>query len=133
MSARAEGGRRILLVEDNEAIRHAFSILLEETGYDVAHAANGGDALASARREQPDLILMDLGLPDLSGLEVTRRLKADESTRGIVIVALTGRALESDGEACIAAGCAGYLPKPVDTAYLLRKIPEYLERVESGS
>ena len=117
---------RILLVEDNEAIRHAFSILLEETGYEVALAANGGDALDTARREQPDLILMDIGLPDLNGLEVTRRLKADDATRGIVVVAITGRALESDGEACLAAGCAGYLPKPVDAANLLRKIPEYL-------
>ena len=119
-------GARILLVEDNEAVRHAFSILLEETGYRVDLAANGGDALDSARREQPDLILMDLGLPDLNGLEVTRRLKADEATRGIVVVALTGRALESDGQACLAAGCAAYLAKPVDAAQLLRKIPEYL-------
>jgi CheY-like chemotaxis protein len=71
---------------------------------------------------------MDLGLPDLSGLEVTRRLKADEATRGIVVVALTGRALESDGQACLAAGCAGYLPKPIDAAQLLRKIPEYLQK-----
>jgi two-component system, cell cycle response regulator DivK len=126
VSAPAGAGRRILLVEDNEAIRHAFSILLEETGYRVALAANGGDALDTARREQPDLILMDLGLPDLNGLEVTRRLKADEATRGIVVVAITGRALQSDGEACIAAGCAGFLPKPVDAAQLLRKIPEYL-------
>ena len=126
MSGRVVAGRRILLVEDNEAIRHAFSILLEETGYEVALAANGGDALDTARREQPDLIQMDLGLPDLNGLEVTRRLKADDATRGIVVVAITGRALESDGEACLAAGCAGYLPKPVDAAHLLRKIPEYL-------
>jgi two-component system, cell cycle response regulator DivK len=126
VSAPAGAGRRILLVEDNEAIRVAFSILLEETGYRVALAANGGEAIDAARREQPDLILMDLGLPDLNGLEVTRRLKADEATRHLVVVAITGRTLESDGQACIAAGCAGFLPKPVDAAHLLRKIPEFL-------
>jgi CheY-like chemotaxis protein len=118
----------ILLVEDNDTIRDAFAFLLRETGYNVAQAANGGQALEIAAREQPDLILLDLGLPDLNGLEVTRRLKAQEATRGIVVVALTGRALESDHQACIDAGCADYLSKPINTADLLRKIPGYLGR-----
>ncbi len=67
----------ILLVEDNETIRHAFAILLEDSGYDVLQAGSGAEALEIATREHPDLVLMDLGLPDINGLEVTRRLKAE--------------------------------------------------------
>lgn len=118
---------RILLVEDNETIRGAFRILLEESGYDVVEAATGADALTVARESRPDLILMDLGLPDISGLEVTRTLKADRATAAIPIVALTGRALETDQQACFEAGCVGYLAKPVDTRQLLKRIPGYLE------
>lgn len=116
----------ILLVEDNETIRHAFSILLEDCGYRVLQAGTGEQALGVAKRDQPDLVLMDLGLPDLSGLEVTRRLKADPDTRGSVVVALTGRALETDQAECLAAGCAGYIAKPIDSENLLRTLPDYL-------
>ncbi len=116
----------ILLVEDNETIRHAFSILLEDSGYRVLQAGTGEQALGVAKRDQPDLVLMDLGLPDLSGLEVTRRLKADPDTRGSVVVALTGRALETDQAECLAAGCAGYIAKPIDSENLLRTLPDYL-------
>jgi CheY-like chemotaxis protein len=119
---------RILLVEDNETIRHAFTILLEESGYEVRQAASGGQALGVAEAARPDLILMDLGLPDMSGLDVTRRLKSNPATRDVVVVALTGRALETDQQACFDAGCAGYLAKPVDTEQLLRRIPEFLGR-----
>jgi CheY-like chemotaxis protein len=119
---------RILLVEDNETIRNAFAILLEENGYLVVHAGTGQEALAAAHAENPHLILMDLGLPDLNGLDVTRSLRADPVTHQIPIVALTGRALETDEAACRAAGCSGYLAKPIDTAQLLRKIREFLEK-----
>jgi two-component system cell cycle response regulator DivK len=116
----------ILLVEDNETIRHAFAILLEESGYRVLQAASGAEALDLSRRERPALALMDLGLPDQNGLDVTRQLKADPDTRDILVVALTGRALETDQAACLAAGCDGYLAKPIDTRMLLGKIPEFL-------
>lgn len=118
----------ILLVEDNETIRRAFAILLEDSGYRVVEAGSGQRALEVARSDRPALALMDLGLPDINGLEVTRRLKADPETRDMVVVALTGRALETDQDACLAAGCAGYLSKPVDTERLLRAIPEFLGR-----
>lgn len=117
---------RVLLVEDNETIRNAFCILLEDSGYEVLQAATGAEALEISRSRHPDLALMDLGLPDLGGLEVTRRLKADEATRDVVVVALTGRTLETDAAACLEAGCAGYLTKPVESAQLLGKIAEYL-------
>lgn len=124
MSATTAG--TILLVEDNATIRHAFSILLEESGYRVLQAGTGADALGIAKRDRPDLVLMDLGLPDLSGLEVTRRLKADAETSSVVVVALTGRALETDRNECLAAGCAGYLSKPIDSENLLRRLPDFL-------
>lgn len=117
---------RILVVEDNETIRGAFTILLEESGYEVIQAATGAEALEMVRSRGPDLVLMDLGLPDGNGLEITRRLKADPATADVAVVALTGRALESDQNACLAAGCIGYMAKPVDTHQLLRKIPRYL-------
>ncbi|HEX6070033.1 MAG TPA: response regulator [Longimicrobiaceae bacterium] len=119
---------RILLVEDNETIRHAFRILLEDSGYAVIEAGSGDEALRQAEAEAPDVILLDLGLPDINGLEVTRRLRAAERTRETVVIALTGRALETDENACIEAGCTAYLSKPIDSAGLLRKIGEYVGR-----
>lgn len=119
-------GLKVLLVEDNETIRHAFGILLQEHGYSVAEAGSGAEAIAKAAAELPDVVLMDLGLPDGNGLDFTRRLKADPATRGVKVVAITGRALETDQAACLAAGCSGYLAKPVNTEELLRRIPEFL-------
>ena len=119
---------KILLVEDNETIRHAFRILLEDSGYAVIEASSGDEALRQAEAVAPDVILMDLGLPDISGLEVTRRLRAAERTRETVVIALTGRALETDENACIEAGCTAYISKLIDSAGLLRKIGECLGR-----
>ena len=117
-------GRTVLLVEDNETIRHAFRILLEDSGYTVAEAGSGQEALDQASDRVPALILMDLGLPDISGLEVTRRLRAASATRDVPVIALTGRALETDEQACLEAGCTAYLSKPIDSAGLLRRIGE---------
>lgn len=123
----AAGARgRILLVEDNDTIRAAFAVLLEESGYEVVQAEDGAGAIEVARDALPHLILMDLGLPDASGLDVTRSLKSDPATAPIPVIAITGRALETDQAACMAAGCAGYLAKPVDTQQLLSAIPEYM-------
>lgn len=114
----------ILLVEDNETIRHAFGILLADCGYQVEEAGSGAEAISKAEASLPDLVLMDLGLPDASGLAITRQLKANPRTRGASIIAITGRALETDEKACMEAGCAAYLAKPVNTMMLLRKIEE---------
>lgn len=118
---------KVLLVEDNEAIRNAFSILLSESGYEVLQAGSGAGALESSGRDRPDLILLDLGLPDMGGLDVARALRGREETRDTPIIALTGRALETDQEACMAAGCSGYLTKPIDTEQLLKVIAGFLE------
>lgn len=124
MNASGAGVRRVLLVEDNETIRHAFRILLEDSGYAVTEAASGQEALDQAEADPPSLILLDLGLPDINGLDVTRRLRAVERTREVPVIALTGRALETDEQACLAAGCTAYLSKPIDSAGLLRKVGE---------
>jgi two-component system, cell cycle response regulator DivK len=124
--AGTSGEPLILFVEDNETIRSAFSVLLEESGYRVALAASGEEAIRLAEDRRPALILMDLGLPDINGLEATRRLKANPATQAIPVVALTGRALASDAEACFDAGCTAYFSKPVDTRELMRTIPELI-------
>jgi CheY-like chemotaxis protein len=116
----------VLVVEDNETIRNAFGLLLEESGYRVLQAATGEEAIRVAESTPPDLVLMDLGLPDMNGLDVTRILKANPVTATAAVVALTGRALQTDQDACLAAGCVGYLAKPIDTEQLLRRLPEFL-------
>ncbi len=118
MNASSSGLATILLVEDNAAIRGAFRLLLEEHGYRVLDTGSGGEALRLARSDPPDLVLLDLGLPDVPGLEVATQLAATRET--MPIVALTGRALETDREACLRAGCTEYLVKPLDSERLLR-------------
>lgn len=120
----APNGLTVLLVEDNETIRHAFRILLEDSGYAVEEAESGQEAIDRAVAAPPSVVLLDLGLPDINGLDVTRRLRATDATRDVPVVALTGRALETDEQACLDAGCTAYLSKPVDAAALLRKIAE---------
>jgi CheY-like chemotaxis protein len=114
----------VLLVEDNDAIRTAFTILLEDSGFRVATAARGADALRLAGESRPDVVVLDLGLPDMGGLDVARALTAPGGAR-IPIVALTGRALDSERAEALAAGCAAFLTKPVDTHELLRVIGSF--------
>lgn len=118
--------RSILLVEDNSNIREAFALLLQDGGYRVRSAATGADAIRSARESPPDLVLLDLGLPDMNGLEVARAIKRHPEGEKVAIVALTGHALETDQAACLAAGCAGYLTKPISSGQLLAALPTFL-------
>jgi two-component system, cell cycle response regulator DivK len=116
----------VLLVEDSDAVRGAFTVLLEMSGWRVAAAPTGAEALRLASEQPPDLVLLDLGLPDLNGTEVLRRLKADPATQQIPVVALTGHDLPEERAAALAAGCADYLVKPVDTRALLEALPGYM-------
>ncbi len=118
--------RTILLVEDNAHILDAFTILLEDGGYCVRSAATGTQAIHSVREASPDLVLLDLGLPDMDGLEVVRAIKGDPQGARVPIVVLTGHALEADRKACLAAGCAGYLTKPINSRQLLSVLPGFL-------
>lgn len=119
-------GATILLVEDSAPIRDAFTILLEDAGYRVLGTGSGVEALALTASHLPDVVLLDMGLPDLGGLEVVRALKANAATRATVVVAVTGRDDDADRLACRRAGCAAYLLKPVDLRALLRDLPGYI-------
>ncbi|MBA2572303.1 MAG: response regulator [Gemmatimonadetes bacterium] len=116
----------ILLVEDNTHILDAFTLLLEDSGYRVRAATTGSQAIQSVREASPDLVLLDLGLPDMDGLEVVHAIKRDPRSARVPIVVLTGHALETDREACLAAGCAGYLTKPINSTQLLSVLPGFL-------
>jgi two-component system cell cycle response regulator DivK len=117
---------KLLLVEDNEMNRDMLTRRLRRKGYEVVTAADGEQALAMARAEAPDLILMDLSLPVLDGWEATRRLKAADETRAIPVLALTAHALAEEREAALATGCDDYDTKPVDLPRLLGKIEALL-------
>jgi len=117
---------KILLVEDQEMNRDMLSRRLKKRGYDVAMAVDGAEGLEMASSESPDLILMDMSLPVIDGWEATRRLKADEATRSIPVVALTAHAMSSDREKALEAGCDGYETKPVELPRLLETIEKLL-------
>jgi two-component system cell cycle response regulator DivK len=116
---------KILLVEDNEMNRDMLSRRLARNGFEVVVAIDGAQAVAMAA-ESPDLILMDMSLPVLDGLEATRRIKAAPATRSIPIIALTANALVEDRERALAAGCDDFDTKPVELPRLLEKIKKQL-------
>lgn len=118
----------ILIVDDNPVNLKLMRILLAGAGHEVLTAADAEEALQVIRESTPRLILMDVQLPGIDGLELTRRLKADPSTQNIKILGLTAYAMKGDRERILAAGCDGYIPKPIDTRRLPGMIEEYLER-----
>ncbi len=117
---------KILLVEDNEMNRDMLSRRLKRNGYDVVIAVDGQQGVEMAASETPDLILMDMSLPVIDGWEATRRVKENESTRGIPVIALTAHAMAGDREKAIEAGCEDYDTKPVEITRLLDKIAALL-------
>jgi CheY-like chemotaxis protein len=118
----------ILIVEDEEDIAVLYSELLTSAGYRVAIAADAFEALERVRRAPPDLIVMDIGLPQLDGCAATRQLKANERTRGIPVLALTGYVQPRDREEALAAGCDGWLLKPCALDQLLAEVRRLLTR-----
>jgi CheY-like chemotaxis protein len=119
---------KILLVEDNEMNRDMLSRRLVKKGYAVELAFDGAQGLEMARLQHPDLILMDMSLPVVSGWDATRDLKADPQTRPIPVIALTAHAMATDRDQALAAGCDDYDTKPIDLARLLEKIETLLAR-----
>jgi CheY-like chemotaxis protein len=119
--------KRILIVEDNEMNRDVLSRRLARRGYDVLLATDGPHGLAMAAMHGPDLILMDLGLPEIDGWECTRRLKADEMTKHIPVIALTAHAMVGDRQRALEAGCDEFDTKPIDFVGLLNKMDRLLE------
>lgn len=122
---------RILYVEDNPQNMRLVRKILVAAGYEVLEATSGLAGIASAERDNPDLILMDVNLPDINGLEATSRLKAMPVISEIPIIALTANAMHGDRENCIAAGCDGYLAKPVMKNELLNTVALFLKQVSS--
>ena len=118
---------RILLVEDNDMSRDALSRRLERRGYEVLLALDGQQGIALARSAQPDLILMDLSLPEIDGWEATRCLKAEAATVHIPLIVLSSHAMAGDREKALATGCDDFDTKPVDFQRLLAKIATLLQ------
>ena len=124
----------ILIVDDNPQNLKLAKVILAAEGYEVKTAIDAEDALRILDSFTPRLILMDLQLPRMDGLELTRRLKADPARREIIIIALTAYAMKGDDEKAFAAGCDGYISKPIDIDALPRVVAEYLaRRVSRGS
>jgi CheY-like chemotaxis protein len=130
-------GQSILIVDDNTQNLKLARVVLANEGFDVHTASNAEDALQLLRTVTPRLILMDVQLPGMDGLELTRRLKADPATRAIRVIALTAYAMKGDDEKAFAAGCDGYITKPIDverlpvvvSSYLAERSPESVNQI----
>ena len=119
--------KSILIVDDNPVNLKLIRVLLAGEGYDVHTAGDADEALRVLKNLSPQLILMDVQLPGIDGLELTRRLKADPATRDIKILGLTAYAMKGDREKILAAGCDGYIAKPIDTRTLPGMLEHYFE------
>jgi CheY-like chemotaxis protein len=124
---------RILIVDDNVTNLKLVAYLMKSKGYDVGTAVDAETALEEIRTHRPRLILMDLQLPGTDGLELTRRLKADPTTRGILVIAVTAYAMKGDQDRALAAGCDDYITKPIDTRTLPETIARHLTMAEGIS
>ena len=120
-------GEPILLVDDNPTNMKLLSFVLASRGYDIREATDAFQAMTVLETFRPRMILMDVQLPGMDGLELTRRLKADERTRDIAIVAVTAYAMKGDEKRALDAGCDGYITKPIDTRALLRLIASHVD------
>ena len=124
---------KILIVEDNEMNRDMLSRRLARRGYEIVLAVDGGEGIAAATTESPDLILMDMSLPVIDGWEAARRLKAEPLTRAIPVIGLTAHAMAGDRDKVLEAGCDDYDTKPVELPRLLQKIETLLGRTGERS
>ncbi len=118
--------KKILLVEDNPVNRRLAEFLLRSQGYQVRSATTAQEAFDTIKAERPDLILMDVQLPGMDGLEATRILKEEPNTRDIPVVAVTSYAMKGDREKALAAGCSGYITKPIDKDTFVQEVATVL-------
>lgn len=131
MSAKKRERRLVLVVEDYQDAREMYAAYLQFSGFDVAEAGNGVEAVEKTTELLPDIVLMDLALPRMDGWEATRRLKADSRTRHIPVVALTGHALAGHAEGARAAGCDAFVTKPCLPDALVAEIRRLLDQREA--
>jgi two-component system cell cycle response regulator DivK len=118
--------KTILVVEDNELNMKLFHDLLEAHGYSILQTRDGMEALKLARQHKPDLILMDIQLPEVSGLEVTKWIKEDDELKGIPIIAVTAFAMKGDEEKIREGGCEAYIAKPISVTSFLKTVEQFL-------
>jgi two-component system cell cycle response regulator DivK len=123
-------GKTILIVEDEPRNLKLLRDLLLRFGYEILEASDGEQGVKSAGEKMPDLILMDIMMPKMDGLEATRIIKADTKTKHIPIIALTSYAMKGDREKTIEAGCDGYIAKPIDIKEVLKTIEHYLTVIQ---
>jgi len=123
--------KTVLIVEDNELNMKLFHDLLESHGYDIMGTRNGIEAFELARAHRPDLILMDIHLPDVSGLEVTKWIKEDPELHRIPVVAVTAFAMNGDEERMRQGGCEAYLSKPISIAKFIETVRRFLSVAEA--
>ena len=121
-------GERVLVVEDNEKSMKLFRDVLDASGYRTLEATTGSEAVAMVSEHTPDLVLMDIQLPDLDGVQALHRLRADPRTATIPIVALTAQAMQGDRERFLRAGFDGYVSKPVNVRDLIETVREHCDR-----
>ena len=128
-------GKNILLVEDNEVNRRLAGFLLRSHGYQVREAATAAAAFEMVERERPDLIVMDIQLPGMDGLEATRKFKEQPATAAIPVIAVTSFAMKGDREKALGAGCAGYVTKPIDKNTFIQEVAAHIgskSKIEDG-
>ncbi len=119
--------KTILIVEDNELNMKLFNDLLQAHGYNTLQAKDGRVVIEMTRKNRPDLILMDIQLPEVSGLEITKMLKADDDLCGIPVVAVTAFAMKGDEQKIRSGGCDGYIAKPISVASFLQTVSRFLD------
>ena len=118
--------KKILIVEDNDLNLKLFKDLLEAHGYETLELRDGLDAVAVVKRHRPDLILMDIQLPEISGLDVTKKIKAEKEIADIPIIAVTAFAMKDDEEKILRSGCQAYISKPISIANFLDTVRKFL-------
>jgi two-component system cell cycle response regulator DivK len=119
-------GRKILVVEDDAQNSYLIGFILEKSGYDVVTVGDGAQAVDAVAAQVPDLILMDMLLPKMSGYDATRAIKSDPRTAGVTIIALTAYSMKGDRERILEAGCDGYISKPIDPETFVSQMEAFM-------
>lgn len=118
--------KKILVIEDNEANIYLITFILRKNGHEVIEARTGEEGVEIAIREKPDLIIMDIDLPGIDGLEATKRIRESKGDHKVPIVALTSYAMTGDRERALAAGCTGYIEKPIDPETFMGEVEKFI-------
>lgn len=121
---------KILIVEDNEKNMYLISFILKKKGYEIIEATTGEEGVEFAIKEKPDLVIMDIQLPGIDGLETTKRIRASGADGNTPIIAITSYAMTGDREKALEAGCTGYIEKPINPDTILSEIEKYLKNKE---